>query len=224
VRLWPEASRTNPLWRASLRKLLVLAAAALFIRTFIIEPSVVPTSSMEGTILVGDHLLLNKWLYGPSVPFTNLRLPTLKRVQRGEIVVFQYPRDPQLRFVKRVVAVGGDKVEIRSGTVYVNSLAVVEPYAVHHGDPRSAVENMSARILQPDQLFVLGDNRDNSEDSRFWGPLPLVNVIAEPVMVFWSYDAPTAAWLSEDHRLSFYASIAGNLSSHTRWNRTAILL
>jgi len=224
VRLWPEASRTYPLWRASSRKLLVLTAAALFIRTFIIEPSVVPTSSMEGTILVGDHLLLNKWLYGPRIPLTTWRLPRLKKVQRGEIVVFQYPRDANLRFVKRVVAVGGDKVEIRNGTVYVNSLAVVEPYAVHHGDPRSRVENMAPLILPADQLFVLGDNRDNSEDSRFWGPLPLANVIAEPVMVFWSYDAPTAAWLSEDHRLSFYASIAGNLFSHTRSNRTAILL
>ena len=224
MRLWPEASRTNPLWRSSARKLLVLAAAALFIRTFIIEPSVVPTSSMEGTILVGDHLLLNKWLYGPRIPFTNWRLPVLKKPQRGEIVVFKYPRDPELRFVKRVVAVGGDKVEIHNGTVFVNSLAVLEPYAVHHGDARSPVENMAARVLRPDQLFVLGDNRDNSEDSRFWGPLPLANVVAEPVMVFWSYDAPTAAWLAEDHRLSFYASIAGNLFSHTRWNRTAILL
>jgi signal peptidase I len=224
VRLWPEASRTNPLWRVSARKLLVLAAAALFIRTFIIEPSVVPTSSMEGTILVGDHLLLNKWLYGPRIPFTDWRLPVLKKPQRGEIVVFKYPRDLELRFVKRVVAVGGDKVEIRNGTVFVNSAAVLEPYAVHHGDPRSPVENMAARVLRPDQLFVLGDNRDNSEDSRFWGPLPLTNVVAEPVMVFWSYDAPTAAWLAEDHRLSFYASIAGNLFSHTRWNRTATLL
>ena len=224
MRLWPEASRTNPLWRVSARKLLVLAAAALFIRTFIIEPSVVPTSSMEGTILVGDHLLLNKWLYGPRIPLTSWRLPVLKRVQRGEIVVFQYPRDPELRFVKRVVAVGGDKVEIRNGTVFVNSLAVLEPYAVHHGDPRSPVENMPPRVLRSDQLFVLGDNRDNSEDSRFWGPLPLANVLAEPVMVFWSSDAPTAAWLSDDHRLSFYSSIAGNLFSHTRWNRTAILL
>jgi signal peptidase I len=224
VRLWPEPSRTTLLWRVSARKLLLLAAAALFIRTFIIEPSVVPTSSMEGTILVGDHLLLNKWLYGPRIPFTTWRLPVLKKVQRGEIVVFQYPRDPQLRFVKRVVAVGGDKVEIRNGTVYVNNLAVLEPYAVHHGDSRSSVENMAPRIMRSDQLFVLGDNRDNSEDSRFWGPLPLANVIAEPVMVFWSYDAPTAAWLAEDHRLSFYTSIAGNLFSHTRWKRTAILL
>lgn len=202
----------------------MLAAASLFIRTFIMEPSIVPTASMEGTILVGDHLLLNKWLYGPRIPFTSWRLPVLKKVQRGEIVVFKYPRDPELRFVKRVVAVGGDKVEIHNGTVYVNSLAVLEPYAVHHGDPRSRVENMGPLIMRPDQLFVLGDNRDNSEDSRFWGPLPMANVVAEPVMIFWSYDAPSAAWLSEDHRFSFYASIAGNLFSHTRWNRTAILL
>jgi len=224
VRLWPEASRINPLWRASLRKILLLAAAALFIRTFIVEPSVVPTSSMEGTILVGDHLLLNKWLYGPRIPFTGWRLPVLKKPQRGEIIVFQYPRDPSLRFVKRVVAVGGDKVESRDGTVYVNDIAANEPYAVHAGDRRSPVENMAARVMRTDQLFVLGDNRDNSEDSRFWGPLPLGNVIAEPVMIFWSYDAPSAAWMAEDHRLSFYASIAGNLFSHTRWNRTAILL
>jgi len=224
VRLWPEASRKQPLLWVSLRKLVLLAVVALLIRTFIIEPSVVPTSSMEGTILVGDHLLLNKWLYGPRIPFTSWRLPVLMKPQRGEIIVFQYPRDPNLRFVKRVVAVGGDKVEIRNGTVYVNNIAATEPYAVHAGDMHSPVENMASRVMRPDQLFVLGDNRDNSEDSRFWGPLPLANVIAEPVMIFWSYDAPTAAWMAEDHRLSFYASIAGNLFSHTRWNRTAILL
>jgi signal peptidase I len=224
VRLWPEASRKYPLWQASLRKIFLLAAVALFIRTFIIEPSVVPTSSMEGTILVGDHLLLNKWLYGPRIPFTRWHFPVLKKPQRGEIIVFHYPRDPSLRFVKRVVAVGGDKVEIRNGTVYVNNIAANEPYAVHAGDVHSPVENMAARVMRPDQLFVLGDNRDNSEDSRFWGPVPLANVIAEPVMIFWSYDAPSAAWMAEDHRISFYASIAENLFSHTRWNRTAILL
>ena len=224
MRLWPEASRTRPLLRSTLRRLLFLAATAFFIRTFIVEPSVVPTSSMEGTILVGDHLLLNKWMYGPRIPFTHWRLPVLKKPERGEIIVFRYPRDPRMRFVKRVVAVGGDKVEIRNGTVYVNDAPVHEPYAIHAGDVHSPVENMRARVMNPDQLFVLGDNRDNSEDSRFWGPVPLANVIAEPVMIFWSYDAPSTAWLSDDHRLSFYASIAGNLFSHTRWNRTAILL
>lgn len=224
MQLWPRAFRGDGQWRVFSRRIVLLAAGAIFIRTFICEPSIVPTSSMEGTILVGDHLLLNKWMYGPQIPFTHWRFPVLKKPQRGEIVIFRYPRDPRIRFVKRAVAVGGDKVEIRGGTVFVNNVAANEPYAVHSGDSHSPVENMAARVMRPDELFVLGDNRDNSEDSRFWGPLPVANVIAEPVMIFWSYDAPTAAWLADDHRLSFWASVAENMISHTRWNRTAILL
>jgi signal peptidase I len=201
-------------------------AILLGLHTFVGEASVVPTGSMEGTILVGDHLFLNKLLYGPEIPLFNWRLPRLKTIHRGDIVVFRYPRNPEETFLKRVTAVGGDMLEIRDGRLYVNSQAVEEPYVVHRFPLRSAHERIGPIEVPRGSLFVMGDNRDNSSDSREWGLVPVENVIGEPLLVYWSYDAPSSRWLSEDlgQQMSFYASIAGNFFSRTRWARTGILL
>lgn len=212
--------------RRSTRHLLVLAAIVFCVRVFIGEASVVPTSSMEKTILVGDHLFMDKFLYGPEIPLVHWRLPRLKMVRRGEIVAFRYPRDPEEVFLKRVTAVGGDQVAIRGGVLYINGLAAKEPYAVHRAPWHSSQEQMAALLVPQGQLFVMGDNRDNSSDSRDWGFVPATNVIGEPMFVYWSYDAPTARWLDEDprHKLAFYASIAENLFFRTRWGRTGMWL
>ena len=212
--------------RRSTRHLIVLALIVLGFRIFIGEASVVPTGSMEKTILVGDHLFMDKLLYGPAIPLTHWRLPMLKTIHRGEIVVFRYPRNPEEAFLKRVAAVGGDRVEIRDGVVYVNSRAVNEPYAVHRMPPHSAMEQMEPLEVPKGALFVMGDNRDNSSDSREWGFVPVKNVIGEPLFVYWSYDAPSSRWLDENpfHRLSFYASIAENFFARTRWNRMGRVL
>lgn len=186
----------------------------------------VPTASMEGTILVGDHLFMEKLLYGPEIPLVHWRLPMLKKIRRGEIVVFRYPKDPSETFLKRVTAVGGDRLEIRNGILYVNSTPVTEPYAIHHAPVHSPQESWGPTIVPEGKLFVMGDNRDNSSDSRDWGFVPVENVIGEPIFVYWSYDAPTSRWLDENpaHKISFYASIAEHFLSHTRWNRTGMLL
>jgi signal peptidase I len=220
----PEPVR--PIWRRATGRLLMAAVVLLGLRTFVGEASVVPTGSMEGTILVGDHLFLNKLLYGPEIPLLNSRLPMLKTVRRGDIVVFRYPRNPEETFLKRVTAVGGDQVEIRDGVVYVNSHALNEPYAVHRAPLRSAWEEMGPVVVPDGDLFVMGDNRDNSSDSREWGFVPVSNVIGEPMFVYWSYDAPTSRWLDQDltHEMRFYASIAANFFTRTRWNRTGMLL
>jgi signal peptidase I len=212
--------------RRSTRHLIVLALIVLGFRIFIGEASVVPTGSMEKTILVGDHLFMNKLLYGPEIPLTHWRFPMLKTIHRGDIVVFRYPRNPEEAFLKRVAAVGGDRVEIRDGVLYVNSRAVKEPYAVHRMPPHSAMEQMAPLEVPKGDLFVMGDNRDNSSDSRDWGFVPLKNVIGEPLFVYWSYDAPSSRWLDENplHRLSFYASIAENFFARTRWDRTGRVL
>ncbi|HET9839406.1 MAG TPA: signal peptidase I [Candidatus Angelobacter sp.] len=213
-------------WRLSWRRVIVLAAVVLGIRTFIGEASVVPTASMEGTILVGDHLFMNKLLYGPEIPLLHWRLPMLKTIRRGEIVVFRYPKNPSETYLKRVAAVAGDRVEIRDGVLYINSGPVSEPYAVHHGPVHDPLESWGPTVVPPDSLFVMGDNRDNSSDSRDWGFVPVRNVIGEPLFVYWSYDAPTARWLDDNpaHRISFYASIVENFFSRTRWKRTGMLL
>ncbi len=207
-------------------RLLVIAFVVLGLRTFVGEASVVPTGSMEGTILVGDHLFLNKLLYGPEIPLVNWRVPMLKTIHRGDIVVFRYPRNREETFLKRVTAVGGDRVEIRDGVVYVNSQPLDEPYAVHRSPLRSAYEEMGQVVVPQGSLFVMGDNRDNSSDSREWGFVPVANVIGEPMLVYWSYDAPTSRWLDQDwtHEMAFYVSIAGNFFSRTRWSRTGMLL
>jgi signal peptidase I len=213
-------------WRFSTRRLILLAAIVLGMRIFVGEASVVPTASMEGTILVGDHLFMDKLLYGPEIPLVHWRLPALKTIHRGDIIVFRYPKDPSETFLKRVTAMGGDRLEIRDGVLYVNSQPVQEPYAVHHAPVHSPDESWGPTVVPEGKLFVMGDNRDNSSDSRDWGFVPVSNVIGEPLFVYWSYDAPTSRWLDENmgHRISFYASIAGNFFSHTRWNRTGMLL
>jgi signal peptidase I len=218
--------RVRRFWSWSRRRMLVLTAIVLGIRIFVGEASVVPTASMEGTILVGDHLFMDKMLYGPEIPVVNWRLPILKTVRRGEIVVFRYPRNPAETFLKRVAAVGGDQLEIRNGVLYVNSAPVQEPYAVHHAAVHNPLESWGPTVVPQGKLFVMGDNRDNSSDSRDWGFVPVQNVIGEPLFVYWSYDAPSSRWLDENlaHRMSFYASIAENFFSRTRWSRTGMLL
>lgn len=212
--------------RLSTRRLIVLAAIVLGMRIFVGEASVVPTASMEGTILVGDHLFMDKLLYGPEIPLVHWRLPVLKTIHRGDIIVFRYPKDVKETFLKRVTALGGDRLEIKNGVLYVNSQPVAEPYAVHHAPVHNPLESWGPTVVPQGKLFVMGDNRDNSSDSRDWGFVPMSNVIGEPLFVYWSYNAPTARWLDENpgHRISFYASIAENFFSNTRWNRTGMLL
>ncbi len=215
-------------WRRARKIILRALLIALIVRTFVGETSVVPTPSMEGTILVGDHLFWSKALYGPEIPLTHWRLPRLRTVRRGDIVAFRFPGDREQTYLKRVAAVGGDLVEIRGGSLFVNGVPVHENYAMHHGGKSwsHAWEQMPARLVPAGHIFVLGDNRDNSSDSRDWGPVPEENVIGEPWFVFWSYDAPSAAWLDQSpgHRVQFYSSVLAHFFTRTRWSRVGTLL
>jgi len=181
---------------------------------------------MEGTVLVGDHLVLLKLPYGPNIPFTGYRLPRWRTPKVGEIVAFRCPQDPSEIYLKRVVAIAGDVVEIHRGNLFVNGIRVPEDYARIHAVRRwSWQENIPPRRIPAGSLFVMGDNRDNSEDSRYWGPVPVANVVGEPLVVFWSYDAPSSAWLDPSlfHQVRLYASALGHMTQ-TRWRRTGLLL
>jgi signal peptidase I len=237
----------------TVRSLLVVLVGVLCFRTFIAEATVIPTGSMERTILVGDHLFLNKLLYGPQLPYTPWRIPPIRGVHRQEIVAFHYPLNPSTMFVKRIIGVGGDVVRIADKKVFVNGKALVEPYVDHQYpgmlplrdnfppsiaqietlpaawglDPGWAREMPSAirgdgLHVPQGYLFVMGDNRDNSWDSRFWGFVPESNVVGEPLFIFWSYDAPSKDWMDEGlkGRLQFDASILWNFITKTRWSRT----
>jgi signal peptidase I len=240
-------------WWETLRSLIVVLIAVVSIRTFVAEATVIPTGSMESTILIGDHVFLNKLLYGPEIPYTSWRLPVLRQIHRGDIVAFHYPVNPSQMFVKRVIAMGGDVIKIVNKQVYVNGVRLAEPYAQFDpGANMPLIVNFPPRLeeiptlpawegldpkwahempkyIKPDGLhvpegyfFAMGDNRDNSDDSRFWGFVPVQSVVGEPLFVYWSYDAPTRDWVADSlpARLRFDASIVKNFLKRTRWSRT----
>lgn len=164
----------------------------------------VPTASMERTVLVGDHLLIDRFAYGPRLPFTHLRLPRLKKVQRGDVVSFHPPGRSDVVYLKRVVALGGDRVETRRRKLYVNNV-LVEPHSFGAD---------ATTVVPLGQLYVLGDNRNHSEDSRYFGTVPERNVIGEPVMVLWSFAIPSREWLH-----SQTAAYLDHPIAHLRWKR-----
>lgn len=201
----------------------VLIALVLFvgIRAFVIEAFKIPTSSMENTLLVGDFLLVNKLVYGAEVPGAGFRLPALAEPHRGEVVVFTPPHEPGRNYVKRLVGEPGDTLEMRNKALLVNGGSVDEPYArfddrggdaVHPdmrwqsshliADPRPTYrptrDNWGPIVVPEDQFFMLGDNRDNSEDSRYWGFVPRSAISGKPWMVYYSFDPASPArarWL-----------------------------
>lgn len=207
------------------RWLLAVLLAAAFVRTFLFEPCVIPTSSMEGTILVGDFLLLNRLSYGARVPFTSWRLPQTKRLSTGDIVALRFPDEPETGYLKRVIATEGDTIEIRHDTVYVNGLSLAEPYAVYRRRVR-APESMLSRSVPSGHVFVMGDNRDFSSDSRERGTVPVENVSGKALVVFWSYRAPSSLLLDDSisSRLKLYTAMALQGLKHARWARVARLL
>lgn len=247
-----KPSRRDSFWE-TVRSLLVVLISVFFIRTFVAEATVIPTGSMENTILIGDHVFLNKILYGPRLPYTSFRVPPLKSVKRQEIVAFHYPRNPSVMFVKRAIGLSGDVVKVVNRKVFLNGKPLDEPYVQYQYssvfplrdnfpppvaqiatlpaawglDPGWAhemaqfIEKDGLRV-PPGYIFVMGDNRDNSLDSRFWGFVPEESVVGEPLFVYWSYDAPTRDWTAEEtrDRVRFNLSIAWNFLTKTRWSRT----
>ena len=170
---------------------------ALVIRTLIVQAFTIPSGSMMDTLLVGDYILVNKFLYGAEVPLTDYRLPSLREPRRGDIVVFKYPQDEKRDFIKRVVAGPGEQVVIRGHEVLVDGRPLVEPYVkppdapqAHTGQPASCgfAYGCEPTTVPPDAYFVMGDNRDNSQDSRYWGFVKRDKIKGKAFLVYWSWD------------------------------------
>ena len=224
-----EAARSHPqstgrwLWEW-VKSISVAILLFLVIRTFVVEAFKIPTGSMEKTLLVGDFLLVNKAVYGAQVPFTKIRLPAFDTPMRGDVIVFEYPLDTSKNYVKRVIGLPGDKVAMRDGVLFVNGVHQAEDYVQHsqpngdYYDPafewqreyiapdvdadsyRPTRDDWGPIAVPPDQYFVMGDNRDNSQDSRYWGFVDRTLIKGRPLIIYYSFDRSKLRplpWLTE---------------------------
>lgn len=172
--------------------LLMALLLAILIRSFVVQAFKIPSGSMLPTLQIGDHILVNKFLYGLRLPYPiDTMVVQWGQPERGDIVVFVFPRDPSKDFIKRVVAVPGDTVEIRHKQIYINGTQADDPYATFADEERESPgprDNLGPMEVPPHKLFVMGDNRDRSHDSRFWGFVDLDDVKGKAFMIYWSWD------------------------------------
>ena len=215
----------------------------LFVTTTLVQAFVIPTGSMEGTLRVGDHMLVDRVTYAQPGPF-GARLLPYRELARGDIVAFTYPEDTRMTYVKRLIGLPGDRIRLDNRQVIRNGRRLTEPYTQHIATyPQPYRDNFplapeaytSPRgrdmfehhvfngevVVPPDMLFMLGDNRDNSLDSRYWGFVPRSYVVGKPLFVYWSYDAPTSD-LTE-WTLTHVLDVAGHFFTKTRWERTFLV-
>jgi signal peptidase I len=205
--------------REYFESLVIAVVLALFIRTYVVQAFKIPTGSMEQNLLIGDHLLVNKMVFGPARSRIEKMLLPMIDIRRLDVIVFKYPEDPERDFIKRVIGLPGDTIELRNKRVYVNGQRLDEPYVFYLEDPPPLPDEMSLSsdmpgmagdprvkygpvTVPPGHYFAMGDNRDNSQDSRYWGFLPRENVKGKALVIYWSY-----------------AAESGNIFSATRWGR-----
>jgi signal peptidase I len=173
--------------REWVESIIVAFIIAMFIRTFFVQAFKIPTGSMRTTLLEGDRILVNKFIYGIKIPFTDYSLPALQKPKRGEVIVFVSPEDPKRDFVKRLVALGGEKVQIKNGTLYINDKALEAAafntkYYYNRGE--YGMQNQEVTVKN-NAYFVLGDNSASSRDSRYWGFVPEKNLIGKAFLIYW---------------------------------------
>jgi signal peptidase I len=230
---------------ASLAELLVIV---LFIMTFVLQNFEIPSSSMEDTMLIGDHVFVNREQFAPATHWMGPVLP-YRDIRHSDIVVFLSPEEQGLFVVKRIIGIPGDRIHLRDGVVYRNGQKLDEPYAQHKmGDYNPYRDNFPAVppsemygvkndqwrqevsahlegsdiVVPPNSYFAMGDNRDVSYDSRYWGFIPRKNVIGRPLFIYWSFITPPDQYLMRrpSDRLGFIAHVAIHFFDQTRWSRT----
>jgi signal peptidase I len=209
-------SKSRSVIRDYAEAIIIALILALVIRTFVIQAFKIPSGSMKPTLLVGDHILVNKFVYGIRLPYWNIELLPISQPKRQDIIVFRYPVDPSKDFIKRVVGLPGDTVRIQDKQVFVNDQLFSEPYVVH-SDSRilplstSPRDNMVPIKVPPHSLFVMGDNRDESYDSRFWKFVDMSDLRGKAFVIYWSWNGDGELTLSPTQ-------------SYVRWNRIGRLL
>ena len=185
--------------REYFESIVIAVILALFIRTFVVQAFKIPTGSMEENLLIGDHLLVNKFIFGPTASRLERMLLPVGTIKRGDVIVFKYPEEPERDFIKRVIGLPGETLEVREKKVYISGKLLDEPY-VHFIQPPgrasefSEVTSFDVRerygpvTVPADQYFMMGDNRDNSQDSRYWGFMPRSYVKGKALFIYWSFD------------------------------------
>jgi len=185
-------SKKRLIWEY-LEAIITALILALFIRAYIVQAFKIPTGSMIPTLLIGDHILVTKFIYGVKLPFTEKRVLDFRKPQRGDIIVFKYPEDPKRDFIKRVIAVPGDIIESVDKKIYVNGKPLGESYARHTDssikpegvEPR---DNFGPIVVPEGKYFMMGDNRDQSYDSRYWGFVDIKDIKGKALIIYWSWD------------------------------------
>jgi len=189
----------------------------LFIQGTLVQARVIPSGSMEQTLLVGDHLIMTRFGYDAGIPGLDWHVPLWRNPARQQLIIFRSVVEPGTDLVKRVIGLPGDTVEVRDGLVFVNGTPLSEPYLAA---PMGARERFGPMQVPPDSYFVMGDNRANSYDSRFWGTVPRRNIVGTPVIIYLSIDAPEQAWQPGQIRARVQAYLSSIVRpSQFRWRR-----
>jgi signal peptidase I len=223
--------------REYFESIVIAVILALFVRTFVAQAFKIPTGSMEENLLIGDHLLVNKFIFGPTASTLEAKLLPVRPVRRGDVVVFKYPEEPDRDFIKRIIGLPGETLELRAKKVYINGVGLDEPYVhfllpptapseLHEQTPYDVRENYGPVTVPAGHYFAMGDNRDNSQDSRYWGFLPREYIKGKALVIYWSYESERADY--EENGAA--ATLRGQLSvffhffTRTRWDRTLHLI
>jgi signal peptidase I len=248
-----EISRWHTLWnrykevsrevnRGFIGEWTVTIVLLLFATTSLVQAFVIPSASMVGTLLIGDHVLVDKLTYAPYGAASHAILP-YREVRRGDIIVFRYPLNIKEDYVKRAIGIPGDRIHLVNKQLWLNGHPVDEPYAIHSSTmidsyrdnfpapPNAPMQAPAIDMLEnhvvngelvvpPGFIFAMGDNRDDSSDSRYWGFVPRENIVGTPVVIYWSYDAPTADLTNGNIGLDHIVDVVAHFFTKTRWSRT----
>jgi signal peptidase I len=216
--------------REYFESIVIAVILALFVRTWVVQAFKIPTGSMENNLLIGDHLLVNKFIFGPTPLAIGRATLPVRPIRRGDIIVFKFPYGADRDFIKRVIGLPGETVEMRHKKVYVNGQPIEEPYVHFLTPPSSADQEVTSADVQehfdpipvpPDSYFVMGDNRDNSQDSRYWGFVPRGYVKGRALLIYWSYESGREDYLDEGLIASAkrLGSVLAHFFTRTRWER-----
>ena len=215
--------------REYFESIVIAVILALFVRTWVVQAFKIPTGSMENNLLIGDHLLVNKFVFGPQLSRFERAVLPMRDIKRGDIVVFKYPDEPERDFIKRVIGLSGETIELRNKKVFVNGVGLDEPYVHFLEASHLAAEVTSFDVRErygpvtvpPGQYFVMGDNRDNSQDSRYWGFLPRHYIKGKALLIYWSYDAGTDTTneTGAGATIKQLFSVVTHFFTRTRWER-----